>query len=44
MGGGVQEDIVCLKGLRIFIHIKFQVPLILKTGHLVYLINTVLFS
>jgi hypothetical protein len=43
--GGVQEDIVCLKGIHIVIHIKFQVHLSLQTtGHLVYLINTVLFS
>ena len=42
--GGVQEDIVCLKGLRIVIHIKFQVTIILQSGRLVYLINTVLFS
>ena len=44
MGGGVQEDIVCLKGLRIFIHIKSKVPISLGSGQLVYLINTVLFS
>ena len=42
--GGVQEDIVCLKGLRIIIRMKFQEPLQYQTGHLIYLINTVLFS